>query len=103
MAARVPVGKTAELRPGQMKAIEIAGKRIALYNVKGTYFATDDACSHVGGSLSEGTLEGATVTCPWHGAQFDVVTGKVCSPPAQTALQRYPVHLEQDTLFLEIS
>ena len=49
-------------------AIEVAGNRIALFNVDGTCYAIADTCTHRGGPLSEGSLEGSTVTCPWHGA-----------------------------------
>lgn len=72
----IRVADTADLAPGRMVAVEVEGQRILLANVDGSYYAIADRCTHAGGSLSKGTLEGSTVTCPRHGAQFDVRTGK---------------------------
>ena len=63
--------------------VEVSGHQIALFDVEGTYYAIDDTCTHKGGPLSEGTLSSAALICPWHGAQFDVRSGKVLRPPAQ--------------------
>ena len=96
MAQFVMVGKTSELGPGKSKTVEVGGVPVAVFNVGGTYYAIEDTCSHVGGPLSEGELDGATVTCPWHGAQFDLATGKALTPPASTGLKTYHVHVEGD-------
>ena len=66
------VAEAKGLAPGKGMAIEVAGNRIALFNVDETCYAIADTCTHRGGPLSEGSLEGSTVTCPWHGADFDV-------------------------------
>src|SRR5262249_34203705 len=63
----------------------------ALFNVEGTFYAIDNTCTHRGGPLGEGELSGDTVTCPWHGAHFNVKTGAVTVPPARTGLRRYPI------------
>lgn len=94
MAQFVKVAKTEELAPGQGKLIEVEKRRIALFNVGGTYYAIDDTCSHVGGPLSEGLVEGDVVTCPWHGAQFRIPTGEVLRPPARRGIATYTVRVE---------
>jgi nitrite reductase/ring-hydroxylating ferredoxin subunit len=75
VAEWLKVAKTGEIAPGDAKAVEVGARRIALFNVEGTYHAIDDSCTHRGGPLSEGVVEGTEVTCPWHGAVFDVTTG----------------------------
>ena len=75
------VAETNEIPPGQMKAVKFGAEEILLANVNGTYYATGNVCTHMGGNLSKGSLQGNTVICPKHKAQFDVTTGKVVSPP----------------------
>ncbi len=102
MAERVTVAKTTDGAPGQAKTVEVKGKTIAVFNVKGQYYAIDDTCTHVGGPLSEGTVEGTTVTCPWHGAQFDVASGQVLGPPAGAGVCSYRVQVQGEDLVLEL-
>jgi nitrite reductase/ring-hydroxylating ferredoxin subunit len=68
----------------------------AVFNVAGRVCATQAKCTHRGGPLSEGALDGSTVTCPWHGSQFDVCTGAVRRGPAREPLETYPVTVEGD-------
>jgi 3-phenylpropionate/trans-cinnamate dioxygenase ferredoxin component len=70
------VADTSELPAGTMKKVSLDGKDVLLVNVDGAYYAIDNKCTHLGGSLVEGTLEGNVVTCPRHGSRFDVKTGK---------------------------
>ena len=65
-----------ELPPGAAKEVEYEGRVYALFNVDGVISAIDGICPHQGGPLADGAVEGTTVTCPWHGWQFDVQTGK---------------------------
>ena len=102
MAELITVAKASELKPSQAKSVQAKGQTIALFNVEGTYYAIDDTCTHVGGPLSEGEREGTTVTCPWHGAQFDVTSGKVVGPPAAESVKSYKVHVQGDEIKLEI-
>jgi nitrite reductase/ring-hydroxylating ferredoxin subunit len=74
----------------------------ALFDVQGEVFALSDTCTHRGGPLSEGELEGTMVTCPWHGAEFDVRTGGVLGPPAATGVQSYPVKVTGNDIAIEI-
>src|SRR5712691_2136115 len=91
-----------DLLPGQAAAFTVEGQRVALFNVEGTYYAIADTCSHVGGPLSEGEVQGTKVTCPWHGADFDLKTGAVCGPPAREAVSSYKVVVEGDDIKVEV-
>lgn len=102
MAERIPVAKVSEITPGQIKAVQLKGETVAVCNLNGTYYAIADTCPHAGGPLSEGELDGRTVTCPWHGAQFDVCSGEVLAPPAGTGVKHFAVHVEGDQISLEI-
>jgi len=73
------VGKASEIPPGSMKVVKIGEQEILVANVDGVFHAIANPCTHAGGKLSEGTLKGAVVTCPVHGSQFDVRTGKSVS------------------------
>ena len=76
MAGSVEVAREGDLRDGAMKKVNAGGKDILLAMVGGKYYAADDKCPHLGGSLAEGTLEGTVVTCPKHGSQFDLTDGR---------------------------
>lgn len=65
-----------ELPANTMRAVSVGGKEVLLANVDGAYYAVANQCTHAGGSLGKGALEGSVVTCPKHGAQFDLKTGK---------------------------
>jgi nitrite reductase/ring-hydroxylating ferredoxin subunit len=96
------VAKIGDLEPGQGMLVEVQGKEIALFNCDGTYYAIDNECTHVGGPLSEGELEGDRVTCPWHGAEYDVKTGEVLGPPAKNSVRSYRVQVEGDSIKIEV-
>src|SRR6516225_8190495 len=98
MSEFVKVAQTGEIAPGEGKVVEAGGRRIAIFNVDGTFFAIDDTCTHRGGPLSEGMVVGTEVTCPWHGAVFDVTSGSVLGPPAPRDVARYAVRIEGENL-----
>ena len=102
MGEATKVAAKQDLQPGDALCVEVNGKKIALFNVEGTYYAIDDACTHVGGSLSQGEVSSTSVTCPWHGAQFDLETGNVQRAPAQDSVGCYKVLVEGDDINLEI-
>jgi nitrite reductase/ring-hydroxylating ferredoxin subunit len=102
MSNTVKVAKTSELSPGTGKVVEADGRSIALFNVGGTFCAIDNTCTHAGGPLGEGDLAGEVVTCPWHGAEFNVRTGAVLSPPARHGVRAFPVKIEGDDVLVEI-
>ena len=66
--SKILVGKTSDIPSGKMIMVSTDGKDILVTNVDGNYYAMDDTCSHAGASLSEGSLNGSTLVCPWHGA-----------------------------------
>ena len=72
----VRVADKAELPANQMMLVVVGGKDVLLANVDGSYYAIANKCTHLGGSLAKGVLEGSIVTCPRHGSRFDVKTGK---------------------------
>ena len=78
-----------ELEDQQGKLVEVEGQKIALFRVGEAFHALSDTCTHRGGPLSEGTVEGAEVTCPWHGARFDIKTGAVMGLPAGREVRSY--------------
>jgi nitrite reductase (NADH) small subunit len=98
---RVSVGKTDELRPGEGRMIDAAGKSLALFNVDGTYYAIDNSCAHRGGPLGEGDLDGTIVTCPWHAWRWDVRTGANANNPA-VRVSCFPVTVEGGEVFVEV-
>lgn len=102
MAEFVKAAKTDEIAPGQSKMLEVNGKKIAIFNVAGSFHAIDDTCSHRGGSLSQGMIEGEKVTCPWHSAVFDIRSGEVLGPPAPKGVARYNVRVDGVQIEVEI-
>src|SRR3989442_13861518 len=88
MSKFVKVATTDEMANQLAKHIEMDREKIALFKVGGAFYALSDTCTHRGGPLSEGDVEGTEVTCPWHGATFDLRTGAVLGPPAQTGVKR---------------
>lgn len=102
MVEFVKVAKTSDLKPGKAKILKAKGKEIALYNVNGKFYATQNECTHEGGPLGEGDLDGKVVTCPWHASMFDITTGKVLSPPAIEDVKTYKVKVKGEDVFVEI-
>ena len=93
------VAKVGELAPGELKQIELEdGTQICLANVGGTYYAIGGECTHMGGPLGEGELDGTVVTCPWHSGEFDVTTGEVKGPPPEENEPKYDVRVEGEDI-----
>jgi nitrite reductase/ring-hydroxylating ferredoxin subunit len=93
MATFVKVASTTDLQPGTGKTVEVGEKSIAIFNVHGKYHAIDNTCAHRGGPLGEGMLDGNIVTCPWHGWQWDVSSGKTTFNSA-ISVKCYPVEVD---------
>jgi nitrite reductase/ring-hydroxylating ferredoxin subunit len=93
--------RPADLEPGDMIVLEAGGDAVAVYDVDGTFCATQAECTHQGGPLNEGELDGKVVTCPWHGSRFDVTTGQVVRGPAKAALKTYRVVVEGEVARVE--
>jgi nitrite reductase/ring-hydroxylating ferredoxin subunit len=98
----VEVAKKSEIADQSAKCVEVEGKRIALFNLGGEFYAIDDACTHRGGPLSEGSLEGEEVECPLHGAHFNIKSGEVTGPPAPKDVTKYTVRVTGDVIEIEV-
>jgi nitrite reductase/ring-hydroxylating ferredoxin subunit len=96
------VATVQDVPAGQAKKIKVGDKEVALFNINGTFCAIDNTCPHRGGPLSEGELNGQEVTCPWHGARFNVSTGAHLSPPANRDVHAYPVQVVGDDVQIDI-
>jgi 3-phenylpropionate/trans-cinnamate dioxygenase ferredoxin component len=101
----VKAAKTAELNAGDKKRISLEGKEILLANVAGSYYAVDSICTHMGGQLDQGKLDGSHIICPRHGSVFDVTNGKVVQSGKLffmnvkvRDLHSYPVRIEGDDI-----
>lgn len=100
MAEFVKVAHTRDVPPGALAVVELDGHLVCLANVAGRICAVEDDCTHIGGPLDEGDLEGPVLTCPWHFAQFDVRTGQVLRGPARQNLPAYEVRIQGDAIWL---
>jgi nitrite reductase/ring-hydroxylating ferredoxin subunit len=93
MAEFVRVTGTADVKPGQGIVAEVNGKTLAVFNVEGTFYAIDNTCIHRGGPLGEGDVEGNVVTCPWHGWEYNVITGECINNPS-AKVESYQVKVD---------
>ncbi|MBI2480912.1 MAG: non-heme iron oxygenase ferredoxin subunit [Planctomycetia bacterium] len=101
MSKTVKIAEVNDVEPGEGKTVEADGQAVALFNVDGVFYAIDNTCTHVGGPLGEGALVGKEVTCPWHGAQFDVTCGKRLGGPARGDAKSFPVSVVGNDVFVE--
>jgi NAD(P)H-dependent nitrite reductase small subunit len=100
VASFIKVATVADIPKDSGKAVEAAGRQIALFNAGGKFFAIDNTCKHRGGPLGEGDLDGTTVACPWHGWEYDITTGANLDDPS-VKLGCYPVKVEGDDILIE--
>ncbi|MBI1953491.1 MAG: non-heme iron oxygenase ferredoxin subunit [Candidatus Omnitrophica bacterium] len=98
----VKVATTSEIPPGGAKCVEPEGKMIALFNLGGSFYAIDNSCTHVGGPLAEGAVDGEAVECPWHGARFNIKSGDVLSAPAGENVLSYKVRVSGSDIEIEV-
>jgi 3-phenylpropionate/trans-cinnamate dioxygenase ferredoxin subunit len=88
------VARADEIPPGCALAAEVEGVFLAVVNVDGEFFVVEDLCTHDGGDLATGDVEGDEIVCPRHGARFCVRTGEVKAPPAYEAIRAFPARVE---------
>ncbi len=99
-----------EISEGTAKMVKVEGKPIAIFNINGKFYATDETCPHEGGPLSSGFIEGENVSCPWHGATFHIMSGRTLEPPAgekmgppvDKGIACYPVRIVGSEVKIEI-
>ena len=94
----VTVARVGEIPPGGVRVVRLDDVPVAVFNLDGEYFAIEDLCTHDGGPLAEGYLEGDVVECPRHGARFNVKTGAVLCLPATSPVPTYAVKIEGDEI-----
>jgi 3-phenylpropionate/trans-cinnamate dioxygenase ferredoxin component len=94
----VSVARVGEIPPGGVKVVRLDDQEIAIFNLAGDYYAMDDVCTHDGGPLAEGTIEGPVIECPRHGARFDIRSGAVLAMPATAPVTTYRVRIEGDEI-----
>ncbi len=87
---------------GAARRFEIAGRAIAVYHTEGTFYATDDLCTHRRARLSDGYLDGRVIQCPLHFGKFDVITGQPLNPPCKIAVETFAITQQGDELFVEM-
>ena len=102
MSNFVKVAQTAEIPDQSTMCVEVEGQSIALFNLGGEIYAIDDTCTHKGGPLSEGIIDGEEVECPWHGARFNIKSGAVMLDPADEKVTTYPVRITGDDIEVEV-
>jgi nitrite reductase/ring-hydroxylating ferredoxin subunit len=94
----VTVAKVGDIPAGGVKVVRLEDQSVAVFHVDGAYYAMDDICTHDGGPLAEGALEGDVIECPRHGAKFDVRTGAVVCLPATAPVPTYAVKIVGDEI-----
>jgi len=100
---RLEVCKEGDVPEGGAKCVTANGRPYAVVKVGGQVFCLDNRCTHVGGPLCEGELDGAVVECPLHGSRFDVRTGQVVGPPARTPVRSYPAGVANGAVWVEFT
>jgi 3-phenylpropionate/trans-cinnamate dioxygenase ferredoxin subunit len=100
MSDWIRICATSELLPGERKVAEVDGTMVAVFNIDGELYAIEDVCTHDGGELASGELDGFEIECPRHGARFDVRNGAARSPPAYEPTAKLPVKVESGAVFV---
>jgi nitrite reductase/ring-hydroxylating ferredoxin subunit len=101
-AKRIELCSTADVAPGAALKVETEGLTLAVFNVNGEFFVTDDLCTHGPGSLSEGYIEDDVVECNFHNGQFDIRSGEVVSPPCMVPVKTYPAMVVDGKVTIEV-
>jgi nitrite reductase/ring-hydroxylating ferredoxin subunit len=99
---RLELCNTDEVAPGTALKVEIEDLTLAVFNVEGEFYVTDDACTHGPGSLSEGYIDGDVVECDFHQGQFNICTGEVVLPPCMVPVKTYPATVVDGKVTIEV-
>jgi len=95
----IRVCEQSELLPGEFKVVFDGDVPIAVFNIDGELYALEDVCTHDGGELTGGTIEGFEIECPRHGARFDIRSGQVLCPPAYEPTAKFPVKVDNAVVY----
>jgi nitrite reductase/ring-hydroxylating ferredoxin subunit len=101
MTTRIELCNAQEVAAGEAKRVEVAGLELAVYNIDGEFYVTDDACTHGPGLLHEGYIDGDVVECNFHNGAFNIRTGEVVAPPCMIPVKTYPAIVEDGKVFIE--
>jgi 3-phenylpropionate/trans-cinnamate dioxygenase ferredoxin component len=96
----IRVGRADEIAPGEHRVAEADDTQILVFNLDGAYYAIEDVCTHDGGILSGGGVDGDQVICPRHGARFSIRTGEALTAPAYEPTATFPVKVENGEVFV---
>lgn len=99
----IAVAPAGSVAPGDYAQIEIDGALVAVFNIHGTFYAIEDVCTHDGGELAGGAVEGDVVICPRHGARFCLRTGAALTPPAYEPVRTYPTRINDGMIEVQAS
>ena len=102
MAERIMLCSTADVSVGGALKVEMNDLILAVFNVNGEFYVTDDTCTHGPGSLSEGYITDDVVECDFHNGAFNIKTGEVAAPPCLVPLKTYPTIVEDGNVFIEV-
>ncbi len=103
MSRFVKVASVDQIDSERGTLVECEGKKVALFSVADRYYAIEDTCTHRGGPLAEGDVEGHVVTCPWHGGQFDLRDGNLIAPPPPQPVRAFLVVIDGEDVALDLS
>jgi nitrite reductase/ring-hydroxylating ferredoxin subunit len=98
---RIDLCGTAEVAPGTAIRVEAGERALAVFNLDGEFYVTDDACTHGPGLLSEGFIEGDVIECNFHNGQFNIKTGEVVAPPCMVPIKTYKTIVENGRVLIE--
>jgi biphenyl 2,3-dioxygenase ferredoxin component len=102
MPSRIELCKVEEVASGEVRRVEAGTMTVAVYNLEGEFFVTDDACTHGPGSLSEGFVEGDVIECNFHQGRFNIRTGEVVAPPCMIPVKTYAAIVEGGRVYIEV-
>ena len=100
--SKIELCRADAVTPGEVVKVETAGLTLAVYNVNGSFYVTDDQCTHGPGSLSEGFLDGEVIECNFHQGCFNVRTGAVAAPPCIVPIKTYPATVENGSVYIQL-
>lgn len=102
MPSRIELCKVENVGVGEVRKIEAAGLTLAVYNLDGEFYVTDDACTHGPGSLSEGFIDGDAIECNFHQGMFNIRTGEVLRPPCMVPVKTYRTVVDAGSVFIDV-
>jgi nitrite reductase/ring-hydroxylating ferredoxin subunit len=100
--SRIELCRVDDVGVGEVRRVEAAGLTLAVYNLEGAFYVTDDACTHGPGSLSEGFIDGDLIECNFHQGVFNIRTGEVVQPPCIVPVKTYQTRVENGRVYIEV-